>query len=238
MRVRTVVVLVAVLCLVGGAGWAASRPRPSLLITKQHVANAKRLIDAQLWAARLYEEVRLAAKEGSTVARGIVYQIEDDKEMAAQAKASLIEGAARFTPGGNTYHWGMGVERAITYDLIAEACTPEEQKTIEDYLRRVAKDAIEWKNGTGGTPNMSSVCYYSVGVTGYAIGDQEVIDWALHDDHRGRPMIGGLFPTMESGLRDNCLWHEAPIYGNLVFCGWLMMAEAAKNSQGVDLYNM
>jgi len=87
---------------------------------------------------------------------------------------------------------------------------------------------------------MSFVRHWSVGVTGFALGergDEEIIRWALDDEHQGRPIIGGLFPTMEVALRDKRLWHEAPIYGNFTFYGMLLMATAAKNAAGVDLYH-
>ena len=100
----------------------------------------------------------------------------------------------------------------------------------------IQTSVMVWKDRTGGTPNMS-FCHWSVGVTGYGLGeggDEEIVRWALHDDHQGRPIIGGLFPTMETALRDKRLWHEAPIYGN--FYGTLLMATAVKNAAGVDLY--
>lgn len=138
-----------------------------------------------------------------------------ENRAAARARPSLLAAGSAFKPGG-PYHWGIDVNEAITYDLVAETCTPTERHQIEDYLRRLCQDAIQWKDRTGGTPNMSFVCHWSVGVTGYALGergDEEIVRWALHDDHHGRPIIGGLFPIMEVALRDKRLWHEAPNCG-------------------------
>jgi len=245
--VRAICAGCALLLIARSPSWADDRPRPSVLITKQHVVNAKKLIAEQEWAAELYQDVHEAAVsgtitqkgrvyDGNHVAQGVVYQVEGNKELAARAKNRLLAFARRFKPGG-TYHWGVPVDHAITYDLIADACTPEERRQIEDYLRRLANEAIKWKRTRSTTPNMSFVCHWTVGVTGYAIGDNDIIRWALHDDHDGKPVTGGLFPVMESALRDKCLWLEAPIYGTLAFYGMLMMAEAEKNSRGTDLYN-
>jgi hypothetical protein len=227
------------LALTSAGAFAAERPRPSLLVTRQDVARAKELIATRPWAADLYQDVRAAAEQKNTVVQALVYQIDGDRQAADRAKAALLAAGSAFRPGG-PYHWGIGVNEAITYDLVAETCTDAERQQIEGYLRRLCRDAIQWKDGTGGTPNMSFVCHWSVGVTGYALGergDEEIVRWALHDEHEGRPIIGGLFPTMEVALRDKRLWHEAPIYGNFTFYGMLLMATAAKNAAGRDLYH-
>ena len=232
--------LLSALTLLTAGAHAAERPRPSLLITRQDVTGAKELIATRPWAARTYREVREAAEQGNPVAQGLVFQIDGNRQSADRAKAKLLAAGSAFKPGG-PYHWGIGVNEAITYDLVAETCTDAQRRQIEDYLRRLCQDAIQWKDRTGGTPNMSFTCHWSVGVTAYALGqqgDEKIVRWALYDEHQGRPIIGGLFPTMEVALRDKRLWHEAPIYGNFTFYGMLLMATAAKNAAGVDLYRM
>lgn len=234
-----------------GAVRADERPRPSLMITREQLANAKKLIESREWATELYRKVGQTAEsrdsagylpgsrqEGIHVAQGLVYQIEGDKAMAARARDHLLAVARRFKPGEGSYPWGISANLPVVYDLIAEACTADERREIEDYLRGLANDAIEWKKTGPATPNMSFVCHWTVGLAGYAIGDKDIIDWALHDDPTGRTAYGGLFPVMESALRDKRLWHEAPVYADHVFQGMLIMAQAAKNSQGTDLYDM
>lgn len=230
--------LLAAISAAGAGAYAAERPRPSLLIAREDVARAKGSIATRPWAAGIYRGVRDAAEQGNLVALGLVYQLDGGREAAERVKAALLAAASGFKPGG-PYHWGVGVNEAIAYDLVAGACTVDERRRIEDYFRRLCRDAIQWKDRTGGTPNMSFACHWSVGVTGYALGergDEEIVRWALADEHQGHPMIGGLLPTMNAALRDKRLWHEAPIYGNFTFYGMLLMAVSARNAAGVDLY--
>jgi hypothetical protein len=216
------------------------RSRPSLFINAADVARAKASIAKHPWAADIYKGVGEEAKQGNNVAAGVVYQIEGDLEAAEQAKRFLFEAEKNFRPGG-PYHWGIGIDEANTYDLIADACTPAERDRIEDYLRRKIKDCIQWKTNTGGTPNMSFTCYWSVGIAAYALGqrgDEEAVRWALyHEGWNGHKIIGGLMPTLEVALRDKKLWHEAPIYGNFTVFGMMMLAVAAKNAADFDLYS-
>ena len=109
--------------------FAAERSRPSLLVTRQDVTRAKELIATCPWAADVYRDVCVAAEQRNTVAQGLVYQIDGNRQSADRAKASLVAAGSTFRPGG-PYHWGVGVNEAITYDLVAETCTAAERRQI------------------------------------------------------------------------------------------------------------
>src|SRR4029434_6439951 len=79
--------------------------------------------------------------------------------------------------------------------------------------------------------------HWRVGMVGYCLGDQELIDWALRDPGTHGPSRGGFYPVMDTMIRDEHFWAEAPIYAlHYDVHGMFALAEAALHYDGTDLY--
>jgi hypothetical protein len=62
---------------------------------------------------------------------------------------------------------------------------------------------------------------------GYNLGDPDLIEWALHDPGRHGPSHGGFYPVMDTMIRNEIFWAEAPIYA--LHC---IQRSALKNTRG------
>ncbi|HWQ92856.1 MAG TPA: alginate lyase family protein [Clostridia bacterium] len=111
---------------------------------------------------------------------------------------------------------------AQAYDLAYQGISAQDRTTIESFLRTVAKGIQSC--GTRG--NWGSWHLSAVGVVGYAIGDQELIDWATEMFKR----------QIRSELGDDGLWPESVhTYHYYPLLAFMHFAEAAWHA-GVDLY--
>ena len=111
------------------------RSRPSLFINAADVARAKTSIAKHPWAADIYKGVREEAKQGNSVAAGVVYQIEGDLKAAEQAKRFLFEAEKNFRPGG-PYHWGIDIFNGTQQELaieIRDGGTHARAVVVKDY---------------------------------------------------------------------------------------------------------
>jgi hypothetical protein len=74
---------------------------------------------------------------------------------------------------------GAWATDAWAYDLTYDTFSDEERRLIERWLRDVGKVIMEDYKLQGTTPNLMFVMHFNVGLVGYCLGDQELIDWAL-----------------------------------------------------------
>ena len=135
---------------------------------------------------------------------------------------------------GRWSHWGA---TAWAYDLAYAAFTPDERVEVERWLRTVARTIIAQEKVLTTTPNLVFCEHWRVGMIGYCLGDQELIDWALRDPGTHGPSRGGFYPVMDTMLCDEHFWAEAPIYAlHYDVHGMYSLAEAALRYDGTDLY--
>ncbi len=88
------------------------------------------------------------------------------------------------------------------------------------------------------TPNLVFGKHYNVGLTGFCLGDKELIDWGLNDPGAHGPRKGGFYQVLEAMIEDRHFWAEAPIYAlHYDVHGMLALAEAARHYDGTDLYH-
>ena len=74
-------------------------------------------------------------------------------------------------------------------------------------------------------------------VTRQAAAAQKAIEWALRDPGRHGASRGGFYPVMDTMIRDEHFWAEAPIYAlHYDVHGMFSLAEAALRYDGTDLY--
>jgi hypothetical protein len=87
------------------------------------------------------------------------------------------------------------------------------------------------------TPNLVFCEHWRVGMIGYCLGDVELIEWALRDPGLHGPSRGGFYPVLDTMIRDEHFWGEAPIYAlHYDVHGMFALAEAALRYDGTDLY--
>jgi hypothetical protein len=90
----------------------------------------------------------------------------------------------------------------------------------------------------GPTPNMSAHAHMSVGLIGFCLGNQELIDWALDDQHSGglRVTLQGVSQPGGRMSDGGLFWREATWnYASAALGYWMTLAEAANNN-GVDIF--
>jgi hypothetical protein len=105
------------------------------------------------------------------------------------------------------------------------------------WLRAAARTIIAQENVLTTTPNLVFDEHWRVGMIGYCLGDKELIEWALRDPGRHGPSRGGFYPVMDTMIRDEPFWAEAPIYAlHYDVYGMFALAEAALRHDGTDRY--
>ena len=114
---------------------------------------------------------------------------------------------------------------------------PTNATEVERWLRTAARTIIAQEKVLTTTPNLVFCEHWRVGMIGYCLGDQELIEWALRDPGRHGPSRGGFYPVMDTMIRDEHFWAEAPIYAlHYDVHGMFALAEAALRYDGTDLY--
>jgi hypothetical protein len=236
--------LCILLALQSASTLQAEPQHPNVFVNAHELEHLRLKLKAEPWRARLLEQVKHDADAGNPVAAAVVHALTTDRDYGAKARAHLLQRAKEFIPGrpGAQYPWGPEAGNAIAFDLVAPLLSASEQQAVVDFLRQLARDAIQYHQGQPLTPNMSFVCHWRIGLIGYAIADRQIIDWAVNDP--GPPWgrktpgrWGGFKQRLEQALTDGTFWDEATIYGNFSILGMMYLAEAARHHDGTDLYD-
>ena len=164
----------------------------------------------------------------------LVSAIEQKADYADKAAEILLKYAAAY-PGPHTSADSGGmiyqsldeamwvIPLAQAYDLICERLGAAERARIETILRTVARGI----QNCGTVGNWGSWHLSAVGVVGYAVGDEELVNWAIK---RFKQQIA-------EQLGDDGLWPESVhTYHYYPLLAFLNFAEAAWHA-GVDLYH-
>jgi hypothetical protein len=164
----------------------------------------------------------------------MVAVLEHKPEYAAKAAEILSKYAAAY-PGPHTNNVTGGmiyqsldeamwvIPLAQAYDLVCDQLKPEQRVQIEGFLRMVAEGLQ--RCGTNG--NWGSWHLSAVGVIGYAVEDQSLIDWATDKFKQ----------QIRDQLGDDGLWPESVhTYHYFPLIAFMNFAEAAWHA-GTDLYH-
>jgi hypothetical protein len=220
---------------------------PNLLLSQKEIAEIKVKIREQAWAARLLGRVKAKAeKDGAVVETALAYALTGEAKYASSVRSRLVGEARDQTPRyekldvkaepewGRWNWWGA---IAWAYDLAYDAFSAEERTEIERWLRTAARTIIAQENVLTTTPNLVFDEHWRVGMIGYCLSDKELIEWALRDPGRHGPSRSGFYPVMDTMVRDEHFWAEAPIYAlHYDVHGMFALAEAALRYDGTDLY--
>ncbi|MCD6352070.1 MAG: heparinase II/III family protein, partial [Armatimonadetes bacterium] len=121
-------------------------------------------------------------------------------------------------------------EMAVAYDLLYswEGFSQAQRKHIEQDL--VRESAITLMKRPTGLSNFQSFQNSGIGAAGFCLGDDKLIDFALHDPENGFDF------QMSKGVVDG-IWHEGSLaYHFFTLTALIRLAEAARHN-GEDLYS-
>jgi hypothetical protein len=220
---------------------------PNLLLNPKEIDQIKLKTKEHAWAARLLDRVKdKAEKDRAALEAALAYVLTGDPKYASIARDRLVSEAreqlplyekldVRAEPEWGRWTWWGAI--AWAYDLAYDAFSAEERTEIEQWLRTAARTIIAQENVLTTTPNLVFDEHWRVGMIGYCLGDRELIDWALRDPGRHGPSRGGFYTVMDTMIRDERFWAEAPIYAlHYDVHGMFALAEAALHHDGTDLY--
>ena len=180
---------------------------------------------------------------------GLMFQLTGDRKYVKNAKAILLdyadkyltyeihdkaertgeqaEAGGRATPQGiNEATWAISV--AWAYDLLYDELTPQEREAIETRVLRPAAEIIMDNNE--GRHNHQTWYNAGVGVIGFALGDKELVWYALDKDD------SGFRYQMQKSITGEGMWYEGSMhYQFYVLRALFPLMEAAYHS-GIDLY--
>ncbi len=251
---RIVWVCLLLALAVARAAEPPSVKHPNLLLNREEIEQVKRKIQTQPWAADLLEKLK-AGSDGLVSGSGdasrnaaLLYVLTGEKKYGDSARKRLISEAKYQLPRfekadlkvepemGWFSAWGM---EAWAYDLTYDTFSPEERELVERWLRTACGVVIEGMKSASTTPNLIFGTHFNVGLVGYCLGDQRLIDWALrHDGGTFGPHKGGFYPVIDTMIKDTYFWGETPIYAlHYDVHGMLALAEAAMHYDGTDLYS-
>ncbi len=164
----------------------------------------------------------------------LVSAIERKPDYARKSAEILLKYADAY-PGPHTSHTAGGlmtqsldeaiwvIRLAQAYDLVYDSLDAQQRAKIERFLHTVA----EGQQHCGARTNWGSWHLSAVGVIGYAIHDQALVDWALTEFRR----------QVREELGDDNIWPECVhTYHFFVLHAYVSLAEAARHA-GVDLYH-
>jgi len=220
---------------------------PNLLLNPAEIEQIKVKIREHGWAARLLERVKAKAeKDNAVLETAIAYALTGQTNFARSVRQRLLADArdqmrhyekldVQAEPEWGRWTWWGAV--AWAYDLAYDAFTADERAEVERWLRTAARAIIAQEQVLTTTPNLVFDEHWRVGLIGYCLGDSELIEWALRDPGRHGPWGGGFYPVMDTMIRDEQFWAEAPIYAlHYDVHGMFALAEAALRYDGTDLY--
>ncbi|HUW30939.1 MAG TPA: heparinase II/III family protein [Planctomycetota bacterium] len=243
-------VLLPIIMLSAAAGFAlGGEPpvkHPNLLLNREELDQLKIKIAENDWAMRLFEKIRKMADEGNQLETALVYAITGEKAYGDRVHQKVVSDArywhsrlkqADLDARPEEFNWGEWGRFAWTYDLAWELLSDDERTTVEDFIRALGRNIIEGDKRWTTTPNLVFGKHHNIGLCGYAIGDRELIEWALSDPGAFGPAKGGFYPVLDSMIKDGHFWGEAPIYAlHYDVHGMIALAEAARRCDGTDLY--
>ncbi|HEX9272453.1 MAG TPA: alginate lyase family protein [Candidatus Binatia bacterium] len=220
---------------------------PNLLLNQTEIDQIKLKVRDHPWAARLLDRVKAEAeKDNAVVENALAYALTGERNYARHVRERLIGEAREQMPHyerldikaqpewGRWSWWGA---TAWAYDLAYDAFTSDERVEVERWLRTAGRTIVAQENIHTTTPNLVFCEHWRVGMIGYCLGEAELIEWALNDPGRHGPSRGGFYPVMDTMIRDEHFWAEAPIYAlHYDVHGMFALAEAALRHDGTDLY--
>ena len=220
---------------------------PNLLLNQEEIEQIREKVQDCEWAARLFQKAKAMAEKGSVRETAICYVVTGEKHYGDSVRQRLVGHAQYSLPRYEELDlknqpeygaWGDWGTLAWAYDLTCDTFSEEEHQLVQRWLRAGCKTVIEGERLWTTTPNLVFGKHFNVGLVGYCLGEEELIEWALNDPGEHGPEKGGFYQVLDSMIKDTHFWGETPIYAlHYDLHGMLALAEAALHYDGTDLYN-
>ncbi len=180
---------------------------------------------------------------------GVVYQISNDPQYAYYVKQLLLDYAALYPTLGlhpqrkvnaqnpGKFFW-QSLNEAVwlvntiqAYDLVYEALTDAERKTIEDQLLRpVALFMSEGQPSTfNKVHNHGTWATAGVGMAGYVLNEPEWVEKALYDLEKSGK--GGFLRQLDTLFSPQGYYNEGPYYQRYALMPFVTFAKAIENNE-------
>ncbi|HGE70833.1 TPA: hypothetical protein ENX78_08370 [Candidatus Poribacteria bacterium] len=226
-----------------------SHPHPYLMPPAEKQRLLKSINENEM-VRKQFDKIKERADQGNFYDSALVFAIEGGEKYANITKNHLLRLVEYRSPrldedilagghreGNMDFYWDTLDIRA--YDLIYPALTKEERHTIETFYRKLGNYWKESLSRWTTTPNLVFPIHYHSAVIGFCIDDKELIEWGLQDSGgKFGPSKGGLFPVLDSMLRDGAIWDEATIYAAVnVLQPMVQLAILYKLYYGKDLFS-
>jgi len=248
--VRIRVVAGAVLVLLASTALGAPPVKhPNLLLDRQEIQQVQEKIRKHPWAADLLKRIRqdeAVFSRGSLHMAALVYALTGERSFADRVRRELLHLAAWYEKLSQTVDlavapetgaWDSWAAYAWAYDLTWDTFTDDERQQFERGMRAACRMVVEGDRRWTTTPNLVFGKHCNIGLMGYALGDRELIDYALNDPGKFGPRRGGFYAVLDSMIQDTYFWGETPIYALAYDVhAALALAEAALHYDGTDLY--
>src|SRR5215510_8530143 len=176
---------------------AAPVTHPYLILNRAEIEQVKAKIAKYPWAAAALAKTKESAVTSNAFAgnrvldQALYSAFTGDTSFADRAREALLGMAQSEIPQYENVDmdktpeigpWGCSWGgRAWAYDLIYETCSPEERALIERWLTVACKVMIKIDKHYTTTPNLIFNKHFNIGLVGYCLGNQEIIEWGLND---------------------------------------------------------
>jgi hypothetical protein len=225
---------------------------PNLLLNAEEIEHVKLKVREHPWAAELLGRLRALADDDNHTSReprdaAVAYALTGERKYADAVRRALIGSVhgekkryenydARLDPDAGSF--GPWAQWTWAYDLTYDTFSDAERQELETFLRKVGHAIIDGNKIQPTTQGLVFEKHWKVALIGYVLGDEDLIDWGLHDPGVFGSYLGGVYTLFDANFRDEMFWSEVPHYGmGVVLQGFCAVAEAALHYDGTDLYH-
>ncbi|GAA3512129.1 hypothetical protein GCM10022393_27330 [Aquimarina addita] len=185
---------------------------------------------------------------GEMYAAGIAYQITNDKKYATFVTDMLLEYAKMYPtlplhpfskenhPAGKLFWQGLNesvwlVNSIQAYNLVSSAISEENKKIIEtDVFRKVVEFvSVDSKETFNRIHNHGTWAVAGVGMTGYVLEDQDMVDRALYGSNKDKKT--GFLKQINELFSPDGYYSEGPYYQRYAMMPFMLFAQAIENNQ-------
>ncbi|WP_025739580.1 heparinase II/III domain-containing protein [Aquimarina pacifica] len=179
---------------------------------------------------------------------GLSYQITNDKKYAQFVIDMLLQYAAMYPklplhpkskenhPAGKLFWQGLNesvwlVNTIQAYDLIYDTVNDEDRKIIEDQLFRNVVEfvSVDSKDTFNRIHNHGTWAVAGVGMTGYVLDDQDMVDRALYGSNKDKET--GFLKQIDMLFSPDGYYSEGPYYQRYAMMPFMVFAQAIQNNQ-------
>jgi hypothetical protein len=189
------------------------------------------LILKRSWAKTDYERMRTAAAKGDGLAGAFLYALDGDPRDALIAqqwllgkygkKAYWTVGAANrlnsdFFKGGQVgipeVYYDTDISGYLAFDWAHNGLDATAREEIEEGIVLWSRYKMRAMDRWTQTPNLVFKPTATVALAGLATDNSELIEWGFRRTKPWGPVLGGYDVVLDTMLKDDGPWDEAPIY--------------------------